>query len=147
MGRRGDDSAAFEPDFSDDALLRQWQVCVESADRVSQRRDASNGLFTTLNLGILASSTALKGQNVGLLLFAGIGICIVWFLHLVSFKKLNTAKFAVLTAMEKRLQSQPFSDEWNELKHKNGYLNQTFLERALPVLFGFLFSLMMWESC
>ena len=38
-----------------DVVLAQWQTCVEMANSISQRRDAMNNLFVTLNLAIIAA--------------------------------------------------------------------------------------------
>lgn len=126
----------------DDGLFEQWKVCVESADRVSQRRDSSNGLFTTLCIGTLTASIAIGGQESIFLLVMGIVISVAWFLHILSFKKLNEAKFTVICSMEKRMETRPFTDEWNELSESKKYSNQTTIERILPVLFGIVFVVM-----
>jgi|GEM_PF-6476309 len=42
-----------------DALLSQWQTCVEMANSVSQRRDSMNNLFVTLNIALLAANSFL----------------------------------------------------------------------------------------
>lgn len=120
-------------------LLEQWKTCVESADRISQRRDAANGLFTTLGIGVLTASTAIGGCKSIPLLIVGIGICVVWLLYISSFKTLNDAKFAVIDSMESQMQSRPFADEWKRLTGSKKYNKQTSIEKALPVLFGFVF--------
>lgn len=110
-------------------LLEQWKTCVESADRISQRRDAANGLFTTLGIGVLTASTAIGGCKSIPLLIVGIGICVVWLLYISSFKRLNDAKFAVINSM----------DEWKRLTGSRKYSKQTTIEKALPMLFGVVF--------
>lgn len=122
-------------------LLEQWKACVESADRISQRRDAANGLFTTLGIGVLTASTAIGGCKSIPLLVVGIGICVVWLLYISSFKTLNDAKFAVIDSMESQMQSRPFADEWKRLTGSKKYNKQTTIEKALPVLFCFVFLL------
>ena len=119
--------------------LEQWKTCVESADRISQRRDAANGLFTTLGIGVLTASTAIGGCKSIPLLFVGIGICVAWLLYISSFKRLNDAKFAVIDSMESQMQSRPFADEWKRLTGSKKYNKQTTIEKALPVLFGVVF--------
>lgn len=43
---------------------------------------------------------------------AGIAICILWIRAVLSYKSLNAAKFAVITAVEERLPIKPYSEEW-----------------------------------
>lgn len=123
----------------DSRLLEQWKTCVESADRISQRRDAANGLFTTLGIGVLTAATAIGGCRSIPLLIVGIGICVVWVFYISSFKRLNVAKFAVITSMESQMQNRPFAEEWSKLNDSKKYNKQTTIEKALPVLFGVVF--------
>ena len=120
-------------------LLEQWKTCVESADRISQRRDAANGLFTTLGIGVLTASTAIGGCKAILLLIVGIGICVAWFIYISSFRRLNDAKFGVIDSMESQMQSRPFTDEWKRLNGSKKYNKQTTIEKVLPILFGVAF--------
>lgn len=64
-----------------DSLLSQWQVCVESADSVSGRRDLINGLFATLSVAMVTSATALWGDRAIPLLAVGCIVCIAWLLY------------------------------------------------------------------
>lgn len=123
----------------DSKLFEQWKTCVESADRISQRRDAANGLFTTLGIGVLTAATAIGGCRSIPLLIVGIGICVVWVFYISSFKRLNVAKFAVITSMESQMQNRPFAEEWSKLNDSKKYNKQTTIEKALPVLFGVVF--------
>lgn len=50
-------SVEIGTDKSEETLLTQWQTCVEMANAVSQRRDAMNNLFVTLNLAIVAAAS------------------------------------------------------------------------------------------
>lgn len=120
-------------------LLEQWKTCVESADRISQRRDAANGLFTTLGIGVLTAATAIGGSKSIPLLIVGIGICVVWVFYISSFKRLNVAKFAVITSIESQMQNRPFAEEWSKLNDSNKYNKQTTIEKTLPMLFGVVF--------
>ena len=40
---------------NEDLILAQWQTYVEMANSVSQRRDAMNNVFITLNLALLTA--------------------------------------------------------------------------------------------
>lgn len=121
-----------------DSLLRQWQVCVESADSVSRRRDTINGFFATLSVAMVTSATALWGNRAIPLLLVGCTVCIAWLLYIWSLKKLNTAKFSVIQELESKLPARPFADEWGYLNSCK-YAKGTTIERVLPVSFLVLY--------
>lgn len=56
-------SVEIGTDKSEETLLTQWQTCVEMANAVSQRRDAMNNLFVTLNLAIRCSCFLYLGRK------------------------------------------------------------------------------------
>ena len=62
-------------------ILTQWQTCVEMANSVSQRRDAMNNIFITLNLAILAAVSLTWDIKSLFILVAGIVICSIWILN------------------------------------------------------------------
>ena len=120
---------------NEELLLEQWKTCVEMANATSQRRDAMNNIFVTLNLAIITAVSLVWNLKSLLILIAGVVVCIIWLLFIRNFKLLNTAKFNIINALEKQLPSSPFLDEWNELKKTNKYYDGTKLERILPGLF------------
>lgn len=118
-----------------DAILAQWQTCVEMANSVSQRRDAMNNIFITLNLAIIAAVSFVWNAKTVFLLIAGIVLCVIWLLFIRNFKLLNEAKFQVINAMEEKLPMTPFGCEWEKLQSNKKYMDGTKLERALPITF------------
>ncbi|NHM14936.1 RipA family octameric membrane protein [Xiamenia xianingshaonis] len=124
-------------------LLQQWQTCVESANTVSQRRDAINGIFVTLSLAVVTCSTAFWDRKSIPILLVGVAICIAWLLYLCSLKRLNAAKYDVINMMEESLPCQPFSDEWKALGLGKRYVKGTTVERILPVAFIVLYAVML----
>lgn len=52
---------------------------------------------------------------------------------------MNKAKFDVINDMEKKLQMQPFADEWNKLKSDKKYKDSTTVEKVLPIMFVILY--------
>ena len=68
-----------------EALLAQWQTCVEMANAVSERRDTMNNLFVTLNLAIIAAISFMWDTKTLALLIAGIIVCAVWILFIRNF--------------------------------------------------------------
>lgn len=95
------------------AIMEQYKLAVEMADRVSARRGAANGFYFTVSSALLAATEAL-----GLPLAAGAGIVLAaaWWLQLRSYRTLNAAKWTVIGQLEGELPAQPFSDEWAILK-------------------------------
>lgn len=120
-------------------VLQQWQTCVEMANSVSQRRDAMNNIFITLNLAIVAAVSFVWSMKSIILLVAGLVVCVIWVLFIRNFKLLNDAKFQVINQLEDKLPAAPFADEWEKLKSNKKYKNGTMLERALPVTFIILY--------
>ena len=120
-------------------VLTQWQVCVEMANSVSQRRDSMNNTFVTLNLAIVAAVSITWNIKSLLILVAGIVICVIWLFFIGNYKLLNKEKFNVINTIETELPVRPFNDEWDNLKHNGRYKDNTKLERALPVTFVILY--------
>lgn len=124
---------------NNEILLAQWQTCVEMANATSQRRDAMNNIFVTVNLAIIAAVTFVWDIKSIFVLVAGIIVCSLWLIFIRNFKLLNTAKFEVINTMEKQLPAKPFSDEWNKLQKTKKYYDSTKLESVLPWTFIFLY--------
>ena len=116
-------------------LLAQWQTCVEMANATSQRRDAMNNVFVTLNLAIITAVSLVWEIKSLIILIAGIVVCIIWLQFIRNFRLLNSAKFNVINELEKQLPTSPFKDEWDELKRIKKYHEGTNLERILPYMF------------
>lgn len=119
-------------------VLSQWQTCVEMSNILSQRRDAMNSTFITLNLGVLAAISFVWSMKTLVLEIAGIAVCILWIWMIHSFKKLNTEKFKVIHKMEEELPVAPFKDEWEALE-KVKYHDETKIEMCLPLLFAIMY--------
>ena len=121
-------------------ILAQWQTCVEMANSVSQRRDAMNNLFVTLNLGIVAAVSITWDIKSLFILFAGIVVCVIWILFIRNYKLLNKEKFNVINDIEQKLPVKPFNAEWEKLKTNDKYVDGTKLEKALPIMFIILYA-------
>ena len=126
-------------DIDKDKVLAQWQTCVEMANEVSDRRDTTNNLFATLNLGIIATISIIWDVKTFLLAVAGIVICSFWIVFINNYKALNKAKFEVILKLEKELPIKPFDDEWNFVKNNKKYIESTKLEKVFPVIFMILY--------
>src|SRR6266480_2935726 len=110
--------------------LEQYKLAVEMADRTSARRAGANSFFVTLNaalaalVGILgsarkapphASTPSFDAFGLSLAAVAGIVLSLTWWVLLRYYRRLNTAKFAVINEMETQLPEQPYTREWKIL--------------------------------
>ena len=131
----------------DNAVLEQYKLYVEMADRVSARRGLTNSFFLTLNTGIVGLISVLSkipaGSRVWWLaipLVAILGQCYAWFYLVRSYRLLNGAKYRVVGALEERLPASPFwRAEWWELgegRDRARYWPLSHIEQWIPVLFG-----------
>ena len=132
------------------ALLEQYKVYVEMADRISQRRGLTNTFFLTFNTAIFGLvATFWKDRPNGdagwltIPLLVLLGECFAWFYLLRSYRLLNTAKYKVIGALEERLPSSPYwRAEWvalGEGSDRKRYLPLSHLEKWIPVLFAALY--------
>jgi hypothetical protein len=119
-----------------DHKFEQYSLFVESSYKVTEWRNSANGFFLSLN----AATVALVGfgweKNLPyfqqlLIFLASIMflVCTLWVRLLLSFKTLNSAKFAVIERMEKDLHYKPFTDEWKEIEKKTGLFGYTSLSK------------------
>ncbi|OBF63120.1 hypothetical protein A5753_13510 [Mycobacterium sp. 852002-51971_SCH5477799-a] len=131
----------------DSALLEQYKLYVEMADRISARRGLTNSFFLTLNTGVVGLiATMFKGPTgveawwFAIPLVAILGQCYAWFYLVRSYQLLNTAKYRVVGALEERLPASPFwRAEWwalGEGKDRSRYWPLSHIEQLIPVLFA-----------
>lgn len=130
-----------------DAILEQYKLCVEMADRVSARRNLANTFFLSLNSIVITTLTIvlrdLRGEIAvwltlpALLILAS--VCLAWYVLVRSYRQLNGAKFAVIGAMEERLPAYAYSRaEWRALgegRDWRRYFPLTQIEQWVPFVF------------
>jgi hypothetical protein len=132
------------------AILDQYKVYVEMADRISQRRALANTFFLTLNTTIftvvgigLNESIDSRGWVLVIPLVVVLGQCFAWYYLVRSYRQLNTAKYEVVGALEERLPASPYwRAEWYALgegKDRSRYWPLSHIEQWIPVLFGFAY--------
>ena len=143
----GESIGGILPKESLDAVLEQYRLYIEMADRVSARRGLANSFFLPLNTGIFTLIAAL-GDHVAEAepwwlvtpLVAVLGQCFAWFYMLRSYRLLNSAKYEVVGALEERLPASPFwRAEWwalGEGKDRSRYWPLSHIEQWMPVLFA-----------
>jgi hypothetical protein len=129
------------------AILEQYKLYAEMADRVSARRSLTNTFFLTLNTAIFAVIGAFwkdrPAASSWLLVFPLVAFvvqCAAWFFLVRSYRQLNSAKYAVIGALEERLPASPYwKAEWKALgegKDKAKYWPLTHLEQWVPIVFA-----------
>jgi hypothetical protein len=131
-------------------LLEQYKLYVEMADRVSARRGNTNTFFLTLNttavtaIGLLWSGHLRESKWILAFLFLGLIVeCMAWFWLLRSYRQLNSAKYAVVGALEERLPASPYwSAEWvalGEGRDPTRYWPLSHIEQWIPSLFAIIY--------
>jgi hypothetical protein len=134
------------------AILEQYKLYVEMADRVSNRRGLTNTFFLTLNttvftlIGVFWKDRPTVSHWLLLLpLVIAIGQCVAWWWLVRSYRLLNSAKFKVIGALEARLPASAYwRAEWVALGEGNDwrkYLPLSHLEQWVPVLFAVVYLL------
>lgn len=132
------------------AVLEQYKIYVEMADRISQRRGLTNTFFLTLNTGIFTligvfwrQPAAASSTWLAIPLVAVLAQCFAWFYLVRSYQKLNAAKFQVVGAIEEKLPASPYwRAEWAALgegKDRTTYWPLTHIEKWIPTLFGIIY--------
>lgn len=139
------------------AILEQYKLCVEMADRISARRALANAFFLTLNTAVLTtigvfwqepphlphSSVLYRVLYLIPPLLLLLALCLAWFWLVRSYRQLNSGKYAVIAALEERLPASPYwGAEWKALgegKDKAMYWPQSHLEQWVPCVFAVIY--------
>ena len=128
-------------------LLAQYQLYVESVEKISDRRQNANNYFITINtvlisfLGVLFQVKIFENTFwIKLLIpLVGVIICVIFWYLLRSYKQLNTGKFRVIHEIEQRLPAALYDYEWHILKEgkdKKVYYPFSHIEIIIPWVFG-----------
>ena len=128
-------------------LLDQYKIYVEMADRISQRRTSANTYFLSVNSAILAFFGYLTTKDsvdfLWLLAFSGCLLTHFWYNIIISYRNLNSAKWSVVQAIEKRLPISPYDAEWDAVQRGENprlYRPISHIESWVPwVFFGLHF--------
>ena len=81
-------------------------------------------------------SSAFLIVSVALL---GCLVCVVWWMHIHSLRKLNEAKFRVINALEDHLPAAPFCNEnayLHMLRSRNKRFSLSSIQQLVPMLFA-----------
>lgn len=134
------------------AVLDQYKVYVEGADRISARRRVANSFFLALNtavvtlVGIVAEHPVRISAVMILAPWLALVVqCLAWFWILRSYRQLSSAKYAVIGAIEEALPSSPWwRAEWSALgsgTDPTRYWPFSHVEQLIPALFAGVYSL------
>ncbi len=137
-------------DKYNDHLFEQYRLYVESAEKISDRRQSANNYFITINTALIAilglSFQASFFEVITwarpLLAFVGIIICVIFWYLLRSYKQLNTGKFTVIHEIEQRLPLALYDYEWDILgkgEKKDIYYPFSHVELWIPRVFGLIY--------
>ena len=128
-----------------DIFFKQYELGVEMADKISQRRGENNKFYSTILLALSSTIIAIFKNNV----YQHIDfICVLSLLGIAnirSYATLNKAKFKVLFDMEKSLPYKLYSEEYqylNEYEH----LSLNKIEKKVPIIFIIAFILIILFS-
>jgi hypothetical protein len=133
------------------AVLEQYKVYVEMADRISARRGLTNTFFLTLNsaiftvIGVFWKDRPPEPTVPALLVLLAVALaqCAAWFFIVRSYRQLNSAKYDVVGLLEEKLPASPYwGAEWARLKHGDDwrvYWPLTHIEQWVPILFGLIY--------
>ena len=139
-------------DADRETLFGQYRMFVETSEALVARRQGVNTFFLSVNSAILAvvglllrdgESADLESAMIAGLGLVGVALCSVWCRLIKSFGQLNTAKFAVIVAIEKRLPARMFAAEWATLEHGATYASFTETEGRTVLVFSVFQSLLM----
>ncbi|WP_433789136.1 RipA family octameric membrane protein [Actinoplanes sp. CA-252034] len=133
------------------AILEQYKIYVEMADRLSARRALANTFFLTLNTAVFTVIgvfwTTRPGAAVTWLAlpFAALMLqCGAWFWLLRAYRALNRVKYRVIGQFEERLPASPFwRAEWDSGQRRDTLLRTAALsgvEQVLPIFFALLYA-------
>ncbi|MFB7312207.1 hypothetical protein [Streptomyces sp. NPDC056192] len=129
------------------AVLEQYKVYVESADRASARRNVANTFFLTVNgilltmFGAVAASGVREAPTAGVVcvMAAALCQCLVWWVQAHSYRRLGSAKWAVVAELELRLPALAYSSaEWDTALPSRRYMPLTRIEQWVPLVFAAL---------
>jgi len=126
-------------------LLEQYKLYLASAEKISDRRQTANSFFLGLNtallglLGWLHTSQNTKSDVLFVAASVAAGlICFFWYRMMRSYRDLNSAKFEVIHAIEKRLPLSMYDVEWDVLQRgtdRSKYWPFSHIEMNVPLVF------------
>lgn len=127
-------------------LFEQYRLYIDSAERVSDRRQQANNYFIAINtalVSLLGFSIFNDSSWLKIMLAAlGIVICFIFYFLIRSYRQLNSGKFSVIHEIEQNLPLAPYKYEWKILgegQNKKIYYPFSHIECLIPWIFGLIY--------
>ena len=135
-------------------LLEIYKLHAGLADSVSRQRGTTNRFYLLLMSGIFVLFPApLRFQNgvplsVLMIAFGLLGtlLAVAWYIHIRSYRQLNSGKFKPLHELEEKLAYPFFKREWELLgegEKPNKYWRLTVVETFVPAIFFVVFAIVL----
>ena len=136
---------SYGPSFQAD-LFEQYKLFVASAERITERREAANNYFLTVNASLLTlfglmSTVGRKGYWAVFVSIAGILIALAWGRIIDSYRGMNSVKYKVIHELEDHMPTALFKYERHKaMSEKNKiYQPHSRLETWVPNIFVVLY--------
>ena len=132
-------------------LIEIYKLHATLADSVSRQRGTTNRFYLLLMSGLFVlfpallrfqNGVPLGGLTIGFGLL-GMLLAVAWYIHIRSYRQLNSGKFKPLHELEEKLAYPFFKREWELLEegeNPNKYWRLTVVETFVPVIFFILFT-------
>lgn len=156
MDKSEKDKSVDYGDNYKDHLLEQYKLYVDSAEKVSDRRQAVINFFVTINtalislLGIAVQIDLIEKPVVITISTLGVLNCVIFWFLIRSHKQLNSGKFKVIHEIEKELPYALFDREWEILKEgrcRKTYWPFSHIELWIPCVFGLFYIVLGFLLC
>jgi hypothetical protein len=136
-----------------DPKLALFELYLATAEKVSDRRAQANSGMLSVNSAIVALYGYLQADKLAVgasqkavwlwaIPTAGALVCVAWMALLTSYRKLNRAKFAVLTQIEADLAFPVFTRE-REAYRRDRRRSLSTIETSIPGCFVLLYAAML----
>ena len=136
-----------------DPKLTLFELYLATAEKVSDRRAQANSWMLSVNSAMVALYGYLQADKMSVgaaqkvvwlwaIPAAGAIVCLAWITLLTSYRKLNRAKFAVLTQIEADLPIPPFTRE-REAYRRDRRRSLSYVESLIPGCFALLYVVML----
>lgn len=123
--------------------FQQYRLFVDSAERISERRNHMNAFFIALHSLFVSGLSFFESSILVFILpicIFGSILALLWWYMLCNYRSLNKAKFKIIQEIEKHLPINLYCTEWSLYKMRkhwynpNRYLSFSRLEMILPIL-------------
>ena len=133
-----------------------FELYLATAEKVTDRRALANSWMLSVNSAIVALYGYLQSDKVAVgvdqkaiwlwaIPAAGAIVCVAWMALLSSYRKLGSAKFAVIAELEADLPAAPFTRE-RQIYKKDGRRAMSRIEISIPACFVVLYGTMLFAS-